>query len=112
MTLHTYKFDNAGRVIHDKTDDLEWFYKYDDDDNLIAYLCKDISISVIKNDINLERILKKYVNSDNRNDFKIFIKEVNRWILDSLDLDTILDMINEKGINSLRKVDKTFLKKV
>jgi YD repeat-containing protein len=37
MTLHTYKFDDAGRVIHDKTDDLEWFYKYDDDDNLIAY---------------------------------------------------------------------------
>lgn len=87
-------------------------YKKILDDNLIAYICKDISLSVIKNDINLEKILKKYVNSANKNDFKIFIKEVNGWILDSLDLDTVLDMINEKGINSLRKVDKTFLKKV
>lgn len=87
-------------------------YKKVLDDNLIAYLCKDISQSVIKNDINLEKTLKKYLNSANRYDFKLFIKEVNEWIISCLDLDTVLDMINERGIKSLRKVDKEFLKSV
>jgi hypothetical protein len=87
-------------------------YKKVLDYNLIAYLCHDISQSVIKNQINLEKILKKYITSKNERDYYFFIKTVEDWIISKLDLDMVLDMINEKGIKSLREIDKQFLKGV
>jgi hypothetical protein len=87
-------------------------YKKVLDDNLIHYLCTDISHSVIKNEINIEKVLLKYVNSSNKFDYDIFMDEIDIWISENLDMDTILDMINERGINSLREVDREFLKKV
>ena len=36
--------------------------------------------------------------------------DLNNWIYSKLDLDIILDMISSKGIDSLREVDKRFLK--
>jgi len=87
-------------------------YKKVLDYNLIAYLCHDISQSVIKNQINLEKILKKYITSENERDYYFFIKTVEDWIMSKLDLDMVLDMINEKGIKSLREIDKQFLKGV
>lgn len=82
------------------------------DDNLIPYICHDITQSVIRNDLNIEKILRKHVNGTNILDYNIFIRELNEWILGNLDLDQILDRINEKGIDSLRDVDIEFLKKV
>jgi hypothetical protein len=79
------------------------------DENNIPYLCKDISYNVIKNDINLTKKLLKYTNNINENLYYDFIKKVDNWIVSNLELDIILDMINEKGINSLRKIDKEFL---
>ena len=34
---------------------------------------------------------------------------INEWILENLDIDTVLDRINEVGINKLRSVEKEFL---
>ena len=87
-------------------------YKNILDLNLISYLCHDVSQSVIKNQTNLEKILSKYITSENEKDYYEFIKIVNEWILSKLDLDIVLDIINDSGIESLREIDKDFLKKV
>ena len=87
-------------------------YKKILDDNIIPYICTDIAQSVIKNNINLEKKLFKYTNNYNENSYHEFIKKLNDWILSNLDLDIVLDMINEKGVDSLRKVDKDFLEKI
>ena len=87
-------------------------YKKILDDNLIPYICTEITQSVIRNNINLEKKLFKYTNNYNENSYHDFINKVNDWILSNLDLDIVLDIINEKGIDSLRKVDKEFLEKI
>lgn len=79
------------------------------DDNNIAYLCEDISNDILRNDINLSKKLLKYTNNMNENLYHEFINTLNDWISQNLELDIILDMINERGIDSLRKVDKDFL---
>ena len=84
-------------------------YKKVLDDNIIPYICTDISQNVIKNNINLEKRLIKYCYIYNENSHSNFIKRVNEWITSNLDLDLVLDMINEKGINSLRRVYRNFL---
>lgn len=87
-------------------------YKKILNDNLIPYICTDISQDVIKNNINLERILYSYVNFLNEENYYHFIKDVNKWIEDNLDIDIILDMISENGIRSLRQIDKEFLNRI
>lgn len=79
------------------------------DENNIPYLCKDITKNVIKNDVNLSKKLIKYTTNINENLYYDFIKKVDKWISQNLELDIILDMISEKGINSLRKIDKEYL---
>lgn len=87
-------------------------YKKILDDNLIPYICTDVSQAVIKNDINLGKKLLKYVTTNSTQYFNSFNRSINKWIKSNLDLDMVLDMINEKGIKSLRKVDKDFLKTI
>lgn len=79
------------------------------DKNLIPYICYDISQSVIDNQIDLEKDLIKYLNSINYLNYEIFIEMINEWIFDHLELDSILDRINQYGIESLRPLDKQFL---
>ena len=99
-TKATFDFENEylNYMCYYLIDSKEW-EKYQKvlDDNLISYICHDISENVIKNVINLEKILYKYVYRDNLEDYHDFIEITNEWIYDNLDLDTILDMINEKG---------------
>lgn len=87
-------------------------YKNVLDGNLIPYICTNISNNVINNNINLEKKLFRYTDVYNENAYHDFIKKTNDWIKQNLDLDTILDMINEKGIECLRKIDKEFLEKI
>jgi hypothetical protein len=60
----------------------------------------------------LSKSLRKHVNGTNVLDYNIFVKDVDDWIFENLDLDSILDRINELGIGSLREVDTKFLKTV
>ena len=58
----------------------------------------------------------KFVISDITNDFligKVNIddKDFQNYLLENLDIDTILDKINELGIESLTEVDKSILSK-
>lgn len=87
-------------------------YKKVLDNNLISYICTDITKSVIDNDLDIEKYLRKYVNGSNIIEYNIFIKDVNEWIINNLELDGILDRINEKGIDNLREIDKKFLNKI
>lgn len=79
------------------------------DNNLIPYLCEDISLSVIDNQVNLEKDLIQYLNSLNYTSYESFIEEIYDWIYQNLELDSILDRISQHGIDSLRPIDKFFL---
>lgn len=76
--------------------------------NIIPYICKDMTNNVITNNIDIEAYLIK--NIRNNFDFSEFISIIESWIKSNLELDMVLDMINEKGIDSLRKIDYEFLK--
>jgi hypothetical protein len=77
--------------------------------NLINFTCEDVSDIIIKNDYDISYI-KNYLDDDNHYIYEIFLHDLNCWIYSKLDIDIILDMISFKGIDSLRQVDKKFLK--
>lgn len=77
--------------------------------NLINFTCEDVSEIILKNDYDISYI-KNYLDDDNHYIYEIFLHDLDRWIYSKLDIDTVLDMISFKGINSLRPVDKRFLK--
>jgi hypothetical protein len=87
-------------------------YKKILDDNIIPYICTDITQNVIRNKINLSKKLIKFVNNYNKIEYFNFINKVNEWIGNNIDIDIVLDIISEYGIESLRDIDKEFLKKV
>ena len=80
--------------------------------NFIPHFCHDVSKVIIQNKTNLEKYLNKYLDRFNKESHIEFIEEVNMWIQQNLNLDIILDMISEKGIESLRPMDKEYLSKV
>ena len=79
------------------------------DKNLINYTFDDISDLVIKDQYDFS-YLEEFITEENSFVHEIFLDDLNRWIYSKLDLDTVLDIISLKGINSLRKVDRKFLK--
>lgn len=88
-------------------------YKNILNNNIITYICKDISQDVISNNIDIEKIIssnmdKKYYILLGIN-YEIFIAEITEWIYQNMDLDFILDRINKDGIESLRPIDRYFL---
>ena len=87
-------------------------YKNVLNNNLIPYLCEDIGKSVINNQISLEEELLEFSDPLTYRDYDNFIYELNIWMLDNLNLDDILDRINLYGIDTLRPIDKEFLKMV
>jgi hypothetical protein len=79
--------------------------------NLIKHKVHNISNKVINNEINLEKEIKDSIEPTYKIKFNIFIDGVNEWILEHLDIDTVLDRINQVGgMNNLRQVEKEFLK--
>ena len=77
-------------------------------DNMILHFIRDISKLLLKDNVSfdkIERVLDKTTTSL----FKKFKTKMNEWILRNQDLDNVLDMINEKGINKIREIDKKFL---
>ena len=78
--------------------------KYD-----IEYKCLDLSLKLLNSEINLS-YLKQMIYSGNKRIYRVFMKDYSNWYYSNLDLDFILDKINLKGINSLTKIDKKYLK--
>lgn len=77
--------------------------------NLIEHDYKDLSKSVLRNEINLEYLEDK-LDSQNYFKYDFFMDDLNSWIYDNLEIDIVLDRITEVGINSLKDVEKNFLK--
>ena len=77
--------------------------------NYIGYTCKDISEDIIKNEYDIYYI-DDYIDENNYYLYDIFLDDLDRWLYSKLDLDIILDMISAKGMDSLREIDRKFLK--
>jgi hypothetical protein len=80
------------------------------DENLVPYNVKNISNDVLKNTFNIENYISSDTDSFNSLRYKFFIDDLNDWIYNNLDIDTILDRISSVGMKSLTKVEKKFLK--
>lgn len=77
--------------------------------NLIEHESLDLSKPVLKSEINLE-LLEDKLDSNNYFKYDFFINDLESWIYDNLEIDIVLDRITEVGINSLKDVEKNFLK--
>lgn len=77
--------------------------------NLIEVSCKNLSSDILSKKINLESDINAHINKLNSKKFKIFISELNKWIYQNLDMDTVLDRISESGIESLTETEQLFL---
>jgi hypothetical protein len=76
--------------------------------NYVHHFCKDITYPVLRNKIKIHNVIFKQ-GVENKDLYEIFNKKFDNWLLQNLDLDIVLDMINETGIDSLREIDKKFL---
>jgi hypothetical protein len=77
--------------------------------NLIEHESSDLSKPVLKNEINLE-VLEDKLDSNNYFKYDFFMDDLESWIYDNLEIDIVLDRITEVGMNSLKDVEKNFLK--
>jgi hypothetical protein len=78
--------------------------------NFIENTCENLSKKILKNEVNLSEELSHLVNSFNSIKWSFFVEDLDEWILNNLDIDMVLDRISEVGIESLRPVEKEFLK--
>lgn len=77
-------------------------------DNYINCFNRNISDKIIRDKLSVSTLFKD-VEINNETKYNNFKLKVNDWIYENLDLDIVLDLINEKGIDNLREIDKTFL---
>lgn len=78
-------------------------------DNLISFEYDDISEDVLKFKIDLIQSLNGKVSQTDSIKFSFFQDDVERWIIQNLDIDMILDRISEVGMDSLTTTEKYFL---
>jgi len=77
--------------------------------NLIEHESSDLSKPVLKNEIDLE-LLEDKLDSNNYFKYDFFMDDLESWIYDNLEIDIVLDRITEVGMDSLKNVEKNFLK--
>lgn len=77
--------------------------------NLIEHEFLDLSKKVLNNQINLE-LLEDKLDSNNYFKYDFFMDDLESWIYDNLEIDIVLDRITEVGMDSLKDVEKNFLK--
>ena len=71
----------------------------------------DLSDDVLKGKINLSKELKSMVTATTSIKYSFFIDDIDDWILENLDIDTVLDRISEVGtIDKLTNIEQEFLK--
>lgn len=77
--------------------------------NQVNIKVKDFSDKISESKIDLEEELRGEITADNCQDFEFFMTCVNEWILNQLDMDSVLDRISSVGIENLSKIEKHFL---
>jgi hypothetical protein len=76
--------------------------------NYIIHFSKDITEEILTNKLSIKQVVYEK-GVENLDLYEKFKEKLNKWILDNLELDIVLDLINEKGIEKLREVDRKFL---
>jgi hypothetical protein len=77
--------------------------------NLIIVKCDNLSKDILRGKVNLEEELRPQLSTINSVKYSFFIDELNEWIYNNLDLDTVLDRISESGMKSLTDTERLFL---
>lgn len=78
--------------------------------NLIIHECLDLSKDIIYNKIDVEYELEDKLDEKNLFKYDFFLEDINSWIYNNLEIDIVLDRINDVGIDSLKQIEKDFLK--
>lgn len=78
--------------------------------NLVTHTITDLTLSILKFEIDLESELNPLLSTVNSIKYSFFIDDINSWLLQNLDMDIILDRILDIGIDNLSNVEKEFLK--
>lgn len=78
--------------------------------NLIAHEYLDLSQEILNNKIDIEIELEDKLDEKNLFKYDFFLDDLEHWIYNNLEIDIVLDRITDVGINSLRQVEKDFLK--
>ena len=128
-------YDRLAEYEKDKISSIsvESFFDYDDDDdrynfilitthieikkyisilenNLIWFELENLSLGILKGEIDLEYLLKDKYLQTSLIKFNTFIESINYWILDNTDIDIVLDRISQVGMNNLKEVERDYLK--
>lgn len=78
--------------------------------NLISHECLDLSKDIIYNKIDVEYELEDKLDEKNLFKYDFFLEDINSWIYNNLEIDIVLDRITDVGIDSLKQIEKDFLK--
>jgi hypothetical protein len=78
--------------------------------NYIKFDCVDLSDDILKFKIDLTEELRPLLSTTNSIKYSFFLDDLDDWILENLEIDTVLDRISEIGIDNLSSVEKEFLK--
>jgi len=78
-------------------------------ENLVRFELIDLSKDVLKGNFDIYSEVGVKVEPLDSMKFSFFVDDLNDWIYNNLDIDTILDRISQVGLDSLTKVEKEFL---
>jgi aromatic ring-opening dioxygenase LigB subunit len=78
--------------------------------NSIEHKCFNLSDDFIKGKIDIKKDIANKINETNYYKYDFFVDDIDNWLIDNLNIDIILDRISEIGIDSLKDIEKEFLK--
>lgn len=78
--------------------------------NSIEHKCVNLSDDLIKGKIDIKKDIENKINETNYYKYDFFVDDIDTWILYNLSIDIVLDRISEIGIDSLKEIEKDFLK--
>ena len=78
--------------------------------NLIQHEYLDLSQEILNNKIDIESDLEDKLDEKNLFKYDFFLDDLEHWIYNNLEIDIVLDRITDVGLDSLKQVEKDFLK--
>ena len=78
-------------------------------ENLVKFELTDLTEDILKGKFDMDLEVGDKVNPMDSIKYSFFIDDLNDWIYNNLDIDTILDRISVVGLDSLNKIEKEFL---
>jgi hypothetical protein len=75
----------------------------------IKYKANDIGDEILNGEIDLRDVFEKHKHPINMETYLDFFDNLEKWIMKNQTVDNVLDIINEKGYENLRSIDKDFL---